>query len=82
MQKNLSKIVAFITRVKGKDEVPPQKDLELLRLLRETQTEIARCQNNLKFADSEALLDMYIYSIKAHELRYAHLLKLAKKTAI
>ena len=55
------------------------RDEELYALIHETQEELARCRHNLQFADSPALTDMYIYSIKAHEMRYAHLLRLARK---
>lgn len=82
MQTNLSKISAFLGKYMGEKPKAPEGDTELLRLLRETQSEIARCRKNLMFADSDALLDMYIYSIKANELRYDHLLQLAKQTAI
>lgn len=81
MEKGFARITAFLEKIKKPKEEVPEKDRELLSLLRETQGEIARCRKNLMFADSDALLDMYIYSIKAHEIRYAHLLKLAKKTA-
>ncbi len=77
MQTNLSQITAFFTKLKHERTETP-KDAELFRLLRETQEELARCRQNLMFADSQALTDMYIYSIKAHEMRYAHLLRLAK----
>lgn len=82
MQESIKKITAALYKLRGEKNEPEEKDRELLKLLKETQEELSRCRRNLMFADSEALTDMYIYSIKAHEIRYAHLLQLAKKTAI
>lgn len=59
------------------EELP--KDTEVFRLLQETRAEIAACRANLAHTDDETLIDMYIYAIKANELRFAHLLQLAKK---
>lgn len=64
-------------------KICPQKETEekddaLRALLIETQREIAASRQGLRFADSEALTDMYIYSIKASELRYSYLLRMAK----
>ena len=56
-----------------------EKDEELHALLLEAQREIAVSRQGLKFADSKSLTDMYIYAIKASELKYAHLLQLAKE---
>ncbi len=55
------------------------RDEALRALILEAQQEIANNRRNLMFADSEALTDMYIYAIKASEIRYAHLLQLAKE---
>ncbi len=55
------------------------EDTALIDLLEEARSDIAICRRNLEFTDDAALIDMYIYAIKAHELRFAHLLQLAKK---
>ncbi len=81
METNFSQIAGVFTRLKQEKPEKPQ-DRELYKLIQETQEELARCRQNLMFADSQALTDMYIYSIKAHELRYAHLLRLAKADAV
>jgi len=62
-----------------KEKPEPPRDEALWTLIRQTQKDIADCRHNLMFADSEALTDMYIYAIKSHELRYAHLLRMAKQ---
>ena len=64
----------------GKPPAPKETDM-LRSLLLETQKAIEESRQGLQFADSEALTDMYIYAIKASELRYAHLLRMAKKAA-
>ncbi len=62
-----------------KEEPTESRDEALRALLLETQKELAACRRNLMFANSDALTDMYIYAIKSHEIRYAHLLKMAKE---
>lgn len=74
---NTASSPVFWARFRREKPAPP-RDEALLALIREAQKDIADCRRNLMFADSEALTDMYIYAIKAHELRYAHLLRLAK----
>ena len=71
-------ITKLIEKLRGEKQANI-RDEELYTLIHETQEELARCRHNLQFADSPALTDMYIYSIKAHEMRYAHLLRLARK---
>ena len=79
MQEFFKKVAAVFWTGHDKTE-EEKKHAELINLLSETKEELARCRRNLMFADSEALTDMYIYSIKAGEMRYAHLLRLAKET--
>jgi len=75
---NTSSLSVLLTRFRReKAATPPDEALHALIL--EAQQEIASNRRNLMFADSEALTDMYIYAIKASEIRYAHLLQLAKK---
>ena len=61
---------------KGTEENP--KDEALHALILEAQKDIADNRRNLMFADSDALTDMYIYAIKASEIRYEHLLRMVK----
>ncbi len=77
---NASTSPTLWARLRREKPAPP-RDEALWALIREAQKDIADCRRNLMFADSEALTDMYIYAIKAHELRYAHLLQMAKKAA-
>lgn len=78
--KYTEKLITLWQKIRPK-HAEPEKDEALHALLLETQREIAASRQGLRFADSEALTDMYIYAIKASELRYAHLLQLAKKEA-
>lgn len=75
---NTAQITNFIAKFRGEKQTEV-RDEALYALIHETQEELARCRHNLRFADTPALTDMYIYSIKAHEMRYAHLLRLARK---
>ena len=75
---NTAQITNFISKLRGEKQTET-RDEALYALIHETQEELARCRHNLQFADSPALTDMYIYSIKAHEMRYAHLLRIARK---
>lgn len=77
---NTPPISQLLARFRREDPAPA-RDEELCALIREAQKDIADCRRNLMFADSDELTDMYIYAIKAHELRYAHLLQMAKKNA-
>ncbi len=55
-------------------------DEELLyEMIRETREDIEVCRQNYEFTNDETLIDMYIYAIKAHEMRYEYLIKIAKK---
>ncbi len=76
---NTSQFSALFSRLRREKPAPP-KDEELHALLLEAQADIAACRRNLMFADSDALTDMYIYAIKASEMRYAHLLRMAKQS--
>lgn len=69
---------SLLPRLRKEKETVPRDDA-LWTLIREAQKDIADCRRNLMFADSKELTDMYIYAIKSHELRYAHLLQMAKR---
>ena len=69
---------ARLGRAFGKAPAPKEIDT-LSALLLETQKAIEESRQGLQFADNEALTDMYIYAIKSSEIRYAHLLQMAKK---
>ncbi len=72
----LSALWSRLRREKSEEE----KNAEMLyALISEVRQDIADCRRNLMFADSDALTDMYIYAIKSHEMRYSHLLQMAKK---
>ncbi|MBE7062188.1 MAG: DUF2508 family protein [Clostridia bacterium] len=78
---NTPPISSILARFR-REEPLPARDEELCTLIREAQKDIADCRRNLMFADSDELTDMYIYAIKAHEIRYAHLLQMAKKNVV
>lgn len=48
-------------------------------MIRETRANIEMCRRNYEFTNDETLIDMYIYSIKAYEMQYKYLLKIAKR---
>ncbi len=76
---NHANFSALLRRLVPEKSDKPPVDETLKTLLEEAQADIATCRRNLAFTDDATLIDMYIYAIKAHELRFAHLLKLAKK---
>jgi hypothetical protein len=51
----------------------------LYEMIRETREDIDLCRRNYEFTNDETLIDMYIYAIKAHEMRYKYLLQIAKR---
>ncbi len=66
----------------GLKKQPAPKDEALYTLLEETKKELDTHRRNLMFADSPALTDMYIYAMKATEIRYAHLLRLIRSEEV
>ncbi len=72
-------LAALCARFRKETEEKPA-DEELRTLLLEAQKDIAANRAGLRFADSDDLTDMYIYAIKASEMRYEHLLRMVKNT--
>lgn len=78
---NNPRLAALLSRI-HREKTPEEKDMEALHaLIEEARQDISDCRRNLMFVDSEDLTDMYIYAIKAHEMRYSHLLQMAKRAA-
>ena len=71
--------LALCARFRPKKAESP-KDEALRALILEAQKDIATNRAGLQFADSDDLTDMYIYAIKAAEIRYEHLLRMVKNT--
>lgn len=57
-------------------------DLELLEGIKKARKEWINASMNFEMADEEGIIDYYIYSIKAYEVKYQHLLKKAKEKGI
>ena len=74
---NMQWMEILMTHLGLKKQQAP-KDEALYTLLEETQKELDTHRRNLMFADSPALTDMYIYAMKATEIRYEHLLRLIR----
>jgi len=54
-------------------------DKDILERLKEVQADIRLCRKNLEYTCDATLTDMYIHSIIANEMKYKHLLRIAKK---
>ena len=53
---------------------------ELINSLSEINREMEQNRRNYEFADDETLIDMYIYTLKAQEMKYKHILQKLKKS--
>ncbi len=73
-----SRLYSLLGKFQEKKKAP-EKDESLYTLLSEAQRELSAYRRNLMFADTEALTDMYIYALKAAEIRYAHILRLIRE---
>ncbi len=76
-----SRIFSLFEKLQEKRKAPA-KDDTLYALLSEAQKELSAYRRNLMFADTEALTDMYIYALKAAEIRYDHILNLIRKAEL
>lgn len=61
----------FVTR--------PSNEESVADLLKNVKEEIREIRANIDTVNDDALLDMYIYRLKAAEAQYRHLLKMAKE---
>ena len=77
-------IKAVIERLKkiaaGKEERYDESE-ELMQQIYEIGRDMEQSRLNYEFASDETLIDMYIYTLKAQEMKYKHLLERAKKNA-
>lgn len=55
-----------------------ERNMELLKNIKDVKNTLSNMYNNLQFADSD-LIDYYTYQIKAEEAKYNYLIKQAKK---
>lgn len=56
----------------------PLYDENLLTMIKETCDEINMCRKNLAYTNDKTLTDMYIHSLIASEMKYKHLMNIAK----
>lgn len=54
-------------------------DESVMSLLENVKEEIREIRANIDHVNDDALLDMYIYRLKAAEAQYRHLLKMARE---
>ena len=64
----------------GKEETECEES-ELMRQIYEIGRDMEQSRKNYEFASDETLVDMYIYTLKAQEMKYKHLLEKAKENA-
>ena len=57
----------------------PSNEESVADLLRNVKEEIREIRANIDSVNDDALLDMYIYRLKAAQAQYRHLLKMAKE---
>lgn len=79
---NRSFIKSIILKLRRNSERKKETDLELLHMIDEARENIALCRRNYDFVSDDTLVDMYIYSLKAYEMKYKHLLRIAKQRAL
>ena len=61
------------------DRVQRQASAELIDRISDVHRDMEQSRRNYEFADDDTLIDMYIYSLKAQEMKYKHLLQTIKK---
>ena len=68
----------FYKEFKIIDMTEEEKEIELIKAIKNVKKNLKDMYNNLQFADSD-LIDYYTYQIKAEEAKYNYLIKQAKK---
>ena len=58
-----------------------QKEIELLKCIRDAKRELNTANKNFETAEAE-LIDYYTYQIKAHQAKLDYLIKIAKRNGI
>lgn len=56
------------------------RETTAMELLENVKSEIREIRANIDQVDDEALLDMYIYRLRAAEAQYRHLLQMARES--
>ena len=76
MKSSARKLFEMVSEIFTPNE---QKEDSAMELLENVKEEIREIRNNIDCVNDEALLDMYIYRLKAAEAQYRHLLKMARE---
>lgn len=80
----MEKIKSVIDKIKliavGKENTNDEND-ELMKQIYDIGRDMEQSRRNYEFASDDTLVDMYIYTLKAQEMKYKHLLQKAKKNA-
>lgn len=78
-QKNLLELILLKTTNKDTNEKKEYNQEQILKSLYIAKREIEEARNNFELAIGDEMVDYFTYKIKAAEIKYQHLLKLAKK---
>ena len=65
--------------IEDPDRAQQEASAELIRRITDVRRDMEQSRRNYEFADDDTLIDMYIYSLKAQEMKYKHLLQKVKK---
>ena len=71
----------YIREVKIQEKTEEELNVELLKSIIKTKSDIELLSRNYEFAEEE-LIDYYLYQIKANQAKLNYLLKNAKKKGI
>lgn len=81
-EKNNTNIFNYILDKLSKSKETDNDTLDLIKNLKNAQSEFETAITNYEFAKDPELVDYYTYKIKATETRYQYLLKKAKEKGL
>jgi len=81
-EKNNTNIFNYILDKLSKSKETDNDTLDLIKNLKNAQSEFETAITNYEFANDPELVDYYTYKIKATETRYQYLLKKAKEKGL
>ena len=81
-KKNTTNIFSYLTDKFYKTKTTDEDIEDLIKNLKNAQSEFENANRNYEFADDPELVDYYTYKIKATQTRYQYLLKKAKEKGL
>lgn len=81
-EKNNTNLFNYILDKLSKSKEPDNDTLDLIKNLKNAQSEFETAIINYEFAKEPELVDYYTYKIKATQTRYQYLLKKAKEKGL